>query len=710
MEGNLTTKGKKSFSFSNLKFVYKIQLGFLLIAIISFGVALHDYVRMNQIETAKDNLFTEYISESNQIKQVYSDFQKIQFLMLKFSMPDFASNFQSDVKKLNELRNKIDESFDSISKSMKEGSDTTLITEIKKVWLHYKMVVTDAIVSAAAARNYEFAAVISTTSGEEVGATLVEKFDTILSDLEQKGLSFRDDVTENIQTSQFWIIAGLIGAAAIVLLAALVLAPALSKPIEVFKKALDDFARGDFEANVEVNSGDEFGELAEALHKLKTAQIEKVNAAKEIARGSLIKVEAKSDKDALSQAFNEEVESLQALLDEAQKLIEANHEGDLNVRGNIERFSGGWRRFIEGINSILEASIKPINDAGTVLEKMAGGDFTRKITNEYKGDYQLVINNVNQVVSSLNEVIGKVALSSSELANAAAEISSGTEQMAAGASEQSMQTSEVASSIEEMSKTVLESTAYANDAAKSAADAREKAQEGGRIVGETIAGINRIAEVVLKSAGTIKTLGENSAQIGEIIQVIDDIADQTNLLALNAAIEAARAGEQGRGFAVVADEVRKLAERTTKATEEIASMIKKIQRDTEGAVVSIDEGTKEVERGKELAGNAEAALREIIAHSDEVSQIIGRVAQAGEMQAETSEQISKNVENINNIVHQSAGSTQQISRSAEDLYRLTERLQSLIGHFKLDYPGIHTNGHKDKKLIESDIGNKFLHA
>jgi len=215
------------------------------------------------------------------------------------------------------------------------------------------------------------------------------------------------------------------------------------------------------------------------------------------------------------------------------------------------------------------------------------------------------------------------------------------------------------------------------------------------VVEETVAGMNKIAMVVSQSAEIVRELGNSSDQIGEIIQVIDDIADQTNLLALNAAIEAARAGEQGRGFAVVADEVRKLAERTTKATKEIADMIKKIQKDTGGAVESIEMGTKEVEKGKELANKAGDSLKSIIKGTTVVVDVVTQVAAASEEQSATSEQISKSIEGINNVTQESATGVQQIARASEDLNRLTNNLQTLISKFKLK-----TNSKEKNNLLQ----------
>jgi methyl-accepting chemotaxis protein len=349
--------------------------------------------------------------------------------------------------------------------------------------------------------------------------------------------------------------------------------------------------------------------------------------------------------------------------------------GLISFAGALATLAIGW--------FISRMITKPIDALVSVAKRVAAGDLTvaaEKNSHDEIGD---LIDSFNIMVQGLRQTVGQLLESSSAVASASAEISSSTEQMAAGAREQTNQAGEVASSVEEMTRTIVENSKNASNTADTARQAKQAAEQGGSVVIETVEGMRRIASVVNKSAITVKALGKSSDQIGEIISVIDDIANQTNLLALNAAIEAARAGEQGRGFAVVADEVRKLADRTTKATKEISVMIKTIQSETAGAVVSMEEGTRQVEEGIQLADKAGASLREIVEVSQTVTEMVTQIAAANEQQSSASEQISRNVEVISNVTQETATGTQQISRAAEDLNRLTENLQNLVSQFKL---------------------------
>ena len=387
------------------------------------------------------------------------------------------------------------------------------------------------------------------------------------------------------------------------------------------------------------------------------------------------------------------------LSDVTKELIVDGQEGRLNKRGDVKAFAGSYKDIVQGFNGVLDAVILPIQESAKVLETFATGDFTDRITTQYKGDHQLIVNSLNKMGESISNVLNQVKEAVQATASAANQISSSTEEMAAGAQEQSSQATEVAGAVEQMTKTIYETTKNTGQATEASKNAGKSAKEGGLVVEETIRGMNRIAEVVKQSAATVQELGKSSDQIGEIIQVIDDIADQTNLLALNAAIEAARAGEQGRGFAVVADEVRKLAERTTKATKEIATMIKQIQKDTSGAVESMQQGTEEVESGKALAEKAGTSLQEIIHGAQQVVDIVTQVAAASEEQSSAAEQISKNIESISSVTQESASGIQQIAHASEDLNRLTLNLQELVARFKVDEGGSKFAVRSNGKLI-----------
>ncbi|MBK8945082.1 MAG: methyl-accepting chemotaxis protein [Ignavibacteriae bacterium] len=669
----------------NLKFVRKIQLGFLLLGAISTFIALSDMYQINKMKNSKAALYTDFITPKEYIDDLYSEFQKAQFIMLKLSIQEFSSDFSKNISEYNSHKAKIDEYIDTLQQQTYSDSLQKKFADIKNVWNEYKNIVADAIISASASGMYDMAAVISTTSGEEYGSKLVNHFDIIVNELQLQSEKLNAQFSKAEENALTFLIAGMIAGTLVLMFSVFMLAPKLSKPISEFVNIFNEFSLGNFEFEIKNNSKDEFGKLMEIADQFKSTQLEKISAAKKIAEGSLEKVREASEKDSLAKAFNREVVTIENLLDEIDKMLEANEKGDLQFKMKSENFEGGWHRILEGFNKIRKSTIEPIDEARKVLALMANGDFRTKMVGNYKGDYENIKNDVNKVAISLSEIIGRVKLSTEELASSANQIQSKTVEMAAGAGEQNSQTSEVVSSIDEMTRTITDSTKNASEAAKTAEQAGNKARNGGRVVKETVEGINRIADVVIKSAVTIEELGKSSNQIGAIIQVINEIADQTNLLALNAAIEAARAGEHGRGFAVVADEVRKLAERTTSATNEIKQMIKRIQEDTSGAVEAIEIGKLEVEKGKTLAVDAGNALKEIIMNTDEVTALINQLAAASEEQNATSQQIAQNVELIQTVTQQATESTGQISESAENLNKLTENLQAIVNKFQLDY-------------------------
>ena len=311
--------------------------------------------------------------------------------------------------------------------------------------------------------------------------------------------------------------------------------------------------------------------------------------------------------------------------------------------------------------------------------RVAEGDLTIQMEQGKSGIYEAM----RRMVESLRQVMDKVNLSSQEVLASATQVHSHAENTADGSRRVVGQSATVATSSEEMSATSSDIANNCHLAADSSNNASTTAQNGAAIVRETVEGMNRIADKVRSSAGAVEQLGARSEQIGEIVGTIEDIADQTNLLALNAAIEAARAGEQGRGFAVVADEVRALAERTTRATREIGEMIKNIQNETKLAVKAMDEGVVEVERGTVGAAKSGQALESILEQINDVTTQINQIATAAEEQTATTREITNNIQAISETVQMSAQSSQEMSVSSSRLSQLSVEMQDMVRRFRL---------------------------
>jgi methyl-accepting chemotaxis protein len=317
-----------------------------------------------------------------------------------------------------------------------------------------------------------------------------------------------------------------------------------------------------------------------------------------------------------------------------------------------------------------------------IARSVAKGDLSVavKVENRFQGS---ILWEMKTMVENLRKLVEMTVDISSSIASASNQLHANSDQIATGAEEVASQTSTVATASEEMSSTSADIAHNCTLAADLSNQTMDSANNGASVVNESITGMNVIADRVRKTSNTIVSLGSRSEQIGEIIGTIEDIADQTNLLALNAAIEAARAGEQGRGFAVVADEVRALAERTTKATREISDMIKAIQNETKLAVHAMEEGVKEVEKGAESSQKSGQAIKEILNNINEISIQISQIATAAEQQTATTGEVTVNIQQITEVVHQTARGAEESATAAAQLAEQAQMLQSQVANFKL---------------------------
>ena len=310
------------------------------------------------------------------------------------------------------------------------------------------------------------------------------------------------------------------------------------------------------------------------------------------------------------------------------------------------------------------------------------GDLTKRlgiVTHDELGELAKWFNTFLDKIHGISHVAG----TAEQVASASEELSSSATLQAQGADHQKDQTTQVATAMQEMSCTVQQVSENCARAAEASRRAAETAREGGTIVEKALTQMRSIAESVAKTAKEMSELGRSTDQIGRIAGVIDDIADQTNLLAFNAAIEAARAGEQGRGFAVVADEVRKLAERTTTATKEIAQMITTIQDGTTGAIKAMEIGSQQVQEGVTSTARAGESLKQIIHVSEEVGSMITHIATAATEQSGATADVNQSMDQIAQLGKESAVAAQQSAKACQDLSELALALQNMVGSFKL---------------------------
>lgn len=330
----------------------------------------------------------------------------------------------------------------------------------------------------------------------------------------------------------------------------------------------------------------------------------------------------------------------------------------------------------------------PLTTVAGKVAAISGGDLTARIGGDAapdsRNELDILSRNVDQMADTLHQVVARIAAESRELSAASSNLDSASEAMAQRAELSSGEIHAVASSSAEMNLTASEIASNCTTAADNVSRANDAVAQGRQSMGETIASMRAIGDHARDTSQVISQLGKRSLQIGEITETINDIADQTNLLALNAAIEAARAGEHGRGFAVVADEVRALASRTTSATKEISEMVKSIQAETRGAIEAMDKGVSEADLGvrkAECTGEAlEAITKTIRSISDEVSHI----ATAAEEQSSTVQGITGNIQQVTRIINESAVDTQECAAAASGLHVMAGELKRIVSGFTIE--------------------------
>jgi methyl-accepting chemotaxis protein len=326
---------------------------------------------------------------------------------------------------------------------------------------------------------------------------------------------------------------------------------------------------------------------------------------------------------------------------------------------------------------------RPLQDTLEVVERIANGDLSHNLKVTRRDELGVLQQGIQRMAVTLRELITGIRDGVTQIASAAEELSAVTEQTSAGVNNQKVETDQVATAMHEMTATVQEVARNAEQASRAATEADGQAREGDKVVAEAITQIERLAAEVNRSTDAMSHLQQESDKIGQVMDVIKAVAEQTNLLALNAAIEAARAGEAGRGFAVVADEVRGLAQRTQKSTEEIEGLVAGLQSGTQQVANVMHNSRTLTDSSVELTRKAGSSLESITRTVSNIQLMNQQIAAAAEQQSAVAEEISRSIVNVRDVSEQTAAASDETAKSSVELARLGNQLQMMVSHFRV---------------------------
>ncbi|MEO8562715.1 MAG: two-component regulator propeller domain-containing protein [bacterium] len=376
----------------------------------------------------------------------------------------------------------------------------------------------------------------------------------------------------------------------------------------------------------------------------------------------------------IARAATERRRSLEAMNSQLAESAEKDRKAQQYLAGNVREMLGAMSRFSEG-------------DLSVSLDAASDDDI-----GQLRRGFNTAVTNIRGMVLQVHDIV-------SATVSASRQIRVSTEALAEGAQQQIEQASLVASAAEQMTAVVADNARHIGVVAEMAQQSGRDAEEGGRVVRDTFASMDTIVSTVGRSANTVAALGQSSLEITKITRVIDQLADQTNLLALNAAIEAARAGIHGRTFAVVADEIRDLADKTSSSTKAITKVIKDNEAAVKEAVMSMGQVSGHLESGRQLVDRAGLALDSIIENSGKVLDSVRQVTKSSEEQAETTIHIGQNIETISRVTHEAASGNQSIASAVQEMSALIEDLQTRVARFHLGQNHVDVDS-LDREMVE----------
>ncbi|MBL8179750.1 MAG: PAS domain-containing protein [Bryobacterales bacterium] len=353
---------------------------------------------------------------------------------------------------------------------------------------------------------------------------------------------------------------------------------------------------------------------------------------------------------------------------EILRLVEAGRAGEMQTRGNTEEFKGNFRTLVEGLNSLLDAFVKPVAEASAVLSCIAANDLTARVSGDYQGDHAKLKDDINRMAGGLHDRFRSFAETATSLASSSEELSAVSQQMASNAEETATQANVVATSSDQVSRNVSSVASGTEQMQVSIREISKNSNEAARVARSAVGFAKDTNAKVAK-------LGESSVEIGKVIKVVTSIAQQTNLLALNATIEAARAGESGKGFAVVANEVKELAKKTAQATEEISRKIEAIQADTRSAMTAIEEIGAVITQIDDISNSIASAVEEQTATTNEIGLSVNSAAKG-------TEDIAANISGVAIAAQSTTKGAGDSYTASRELSRMASQLQAMLAAYK----------------------------